>query len=189
MNQLISIQQSTIAGQSISTVDARELHKQLGCTTRFNDWIRRNIETYHFIEDQDYCATQNRVADKSWLPGGNRIDYHLTLDMAKELAMVERSEKGRQIRRYFIEAENAHQHNRQAVLQMREYVLKSNPFMAQVLRYKGMGLLHVEIAKLLDCGASTVRKQVRALESFGLLAQPANLRKQQQAALRLRGTA
>jgi anti-repressor protein len=84
-------------------VDARELHEFLEVQTRFNDWIALRISKYGFIENQDYIGfTENLVK-----PSGGRpaIEYGLTLDMAKELSMVENNEKGKIARKYFIEKE------------------------------------------------------------------------------------
>jgi len=81
-------------------VDARSLHESLEIRSRFNDWIARRIEEYNFSDGDDYYSNLSTSAN-----GRRRIDYTLTLDTAKELAMVERNEKGRQIRRYFIECE------------------------------------------------------------------------------------
>lgn len=101
-NQLIPVFNGTINNESVLLCDARELHNFLGVGKRFASWITDRIEQYGFIENQDYIAiSQNREIGH----GRGKIDYHLTLDTAKELAMVERNEKGRQIRRYFIECE------------------------------------------------------------------------------------
>lgn len=83
--------------------NARELHKFLGVQTRFNDWIKSRISEYGFVKNQDYVSfTENSVKPKN---GRKSIQYHITLDMAKELAMVEKNAKGREIRRYFIDCE------------------------------------------------------------------------------------
>ncbi|EKA6116864.1 antA/AntB antirepressor family protein [Salmonella enterica] len=101
-NQLIPVFNGTINNESVLLCDARELHNFLGVGKRFASWITDRIEQYGFIENQDYIAiSQNREIGH----GRGKIDYHLTLDTAKETAMVERNEKGRQIRRYFIECE------------------------------------------------------------------------------------
>lgn len=86
-------------------VDARQLHQKLKSRRQFANWITDRIKDYGFIEGKDYLTNllnQNRSGK-----GGDRKskEYHLTLDMAKELCMVERSEIGRAFRRYFIEAE------------------------------------------------------------------------------------
>ena len=86
-----------------NTVSARELHEFLEIGTRFNDWFERMIN-YGFEENSDFRAiTQKRVTAQ-----GNTttyIDYEITLDMAKELSMIQRTEKGKQARQYFIQCE------------------------------------------------------------------------------------
>ena len=103
MNELIPLHSQTIDGNAVETVNARELHTFLGVQTRFNDWITTRISEYEFVENQDYV----RFTENSVKPQGGRpsIEYYTTLDMAKELAMVERNEKGKQARKYFIECE------------------------------------------------------------------------------------
>ncbi|EAK0290961.1 TPA: antA/AntB antirepressor family protein [Campylobacter jejuni] len=67
--------------------------------TKFADWIKNRISHYNFIENQDY------IIKIVYTKGRPRKEYYVTLDMAKELCMVENNEKGRQARRYFIECE------------------------------------------------------------------------------------
>ncbi len=84
-----------------------DLHAFLGVGKVFAAWITSRIAEYGFTENQDYILlskTGKQSLGKA-RGGHNRKDYHLTLDTAKELAMVERNEKGRQIRRYFIKCE------------------------------------------------------------------------------------
>ena len=88
----IKIEKSIFDGISINSVNAREIHEYLGVKTRFNDWINRAIEKYDFIENIDYSILSN----------GNSKDFVVTLDMAKELAMLENNPKGKEIRKYFI---------------------------------------------------------------------------------------
>ncbi len=88
-------------------IDARELHQALGNKRKFSDWIKQRIDRYGFIENYDYNRFHNFV--KGDLKGyGNKtiIEYYVTIDMAKELCMVENNEMGRKIRRYFIEVES-----------------------------------------------------------------------------------
>lgn len=82
-------------------VDARSVHETLEIITRFDDWFRRRVEEFGFVEGEDFSSKMSKTP----LGGRPRIDYILTLDMAKELAMVERNEMGRKMRRYFIECE------------------------------------------------------------------------------------
>ncbi|MHA3722237.1 antA/AntB antirepressor family protein, partial [Yersinia enterocolitica] len=102
-NQLIPVFDGTISNETTLLCNARDLHSFLGVGKRFASWITERISEYEFVENQDYVIfSQNREKIGRGRPS---IDYHLTLDTAKELAMVERNEKGRQIRRYFIECE------------------------------------------------------------------------------------
>lgn len=84
-------------------VDARELHNALGNKRQFSDWIKQRIEQYGFIKNVDFTAfSQNCEKPQGGRP---KTEYALTLDTAKEIAMVENNEQGRKIRRYFIEVE------------------------------------------------------------------------------------
>jgi phage anti-repressor protein len=97
MEELIKV---TTDGQGSSVVSARDLHAFLEVKSRFNDWIKNRIIKYGFLEDRDYVTlTKNLVG------GGIETDYALTLSMAKELSMVERNEKGKEARQYFIHCE------------------------------------------------------------------------------------
>jgi anti-repressor protein len=84
-------------------VSARELHKFLEATERFSYWFDRQAQ-YGFIEGVDYvgCKEFNALANQEL------DDYALTIDCAKEISMLQRSEKGKQARQYFIEIEKAY---------------------------------------------------------------------------------
>ncbi|SEC24791.1 Phage anti-repressor protein [Pseudomonas saponiphila] len=98
--ELIPVFSGSIHGEQAQLVDARELHRFLEVDTHFKDWIARRIAEYGFQEGEDFCSTLSKST------GGRRSrEYRITLDMGKELAMVERNEKGKQARRYFIECE------------------------------------------------------------------------------------
>ena len=107
MQELIPLHSQTIDGNAVETVNARELHAFLEVQTRFNDWIKNRIEQYDFVENQDFLVvTEKKVTMTDAGEKATLIkEYHITLDMAKELAMVERTEKGKQARQYFIECE------------------------------------------------------------------------------------
>jgi len=95
-NQIIPIIQQD--GQS--AVDARELHAYLGNGDMFANWIKDRITQFGLIENQDY-TTYLENSKK----GRPCTEYALSLDCAKQLAMVERNDKGREARLYFIECE------------------------------------------------------------------------------------
>lgn len=84
-------------------VGGRELHKFLEVNTRYNDWFERMCE-YGFTENKDYVAiTQKRVTAQ-----GNQTtftDHDLTVNMAEQISMLQRNDKGRQAREYFIQVE------------------------------------------------------------------------------------
>ncbi|ELT2924898.1 antA/AntB antirepressor family protein [Escherichia coli] len=104
-SQLIPVFNGTIDNETTLLVNARDLHSFLGVGRMFAHWVKERIAEYGFVESQDYILICQNGQTKG--RGGDRRskEYHLTLDTAKELAMVERNEKGRQIRRYFIECE------------------------------------------------------------------------------------
>ena len=97
--ELIRIQQHN--GNQV--VSARELHNFLESKQQFANWIQNRINDYGFIENQDFEVFNNFIKN----PNGGRPlkEYALTIDTAKEIAMVEGNEKGKQARRYFIECE------------------------------------------------------------------------------------
>lgn len=102
MTELISIKE--YKGQKV--VNARELHYFLESRQEFANWIKSRIEKYGFIENQDY-TTFDKIIKREDNPnlGTKRKEYALTIDTAKEIAMVEGNDKGKQARQYFIECE------------------------------------------------------------------------------------
>ncbi|WP_288898727.1 antA/AntB antirepressor family protein [uncultured Capnocytophaga sp.] len=102
MDKLITITEQ----RGVQLVDARELHRRLQVQTPFNHWLNRRVSEYGFDENKDYF-TENQLLDKNdkKYPHRPRTEYFLTIDMAKEIAMVERTEVGKEIRNYFIEME------------------------------------------------------------------------------------
>jgi len=101
MNQLIKVSNQTIGGAEINSVDARGLHEFLEVGKDFSTWLKARIEEYDFEEGKDFSPVQWKTPNG----GRPRTDYVISLDMAKELSMVERNEKGKQARQYFIECE------------------------------------------------------------------------------------
>lgn len=99
MNQLIKIEEK----DGVQLVSARELYKFLEITERFQQWIDKKVEKYNFIENKDYigCKFFNTLARQELQ------DYLLKIPMAKELAMLQNNEKGKQAREYFIKCEEA----------------------------------------------------------------------------------
>ncbi|MGV3346386.1 antA/AntB antirepressor family protein [Enterobacteriaceae bacterium LUAb1] len=107
-NQLVPVFNGNISNESTLLANARDLHEFLGVRRDFSTWIKNRITEYGFLIDTDYIIVQSLTSPNlgtSKSRARRIIDYHLTLDTAKELAMVERNDKGRQVRRYFIECE------------------------------------------------------------------------------------
>lgn len=108
MNGLISIGKREIGGHHESCVNGRDLHEFLEVGKDFTNWIKRRIEKYNFQENQDFvffAQTGEKPNGGRPMKGRPQGEYALTLDMAKELCMIERNEKGRVARKYFIECE------------------------------------------------------------------------------------
>ena len=100
MNELVKVHYEDA---NHPTVMGRELHKALGVGTRYNDWFTRMID-YGFAEGIDFYSKMSKTSEQGGRPS---IDHQLTLDMAKELCMIQRTEKGKTFRQYFIEVEKA----------------------------------------------------------------------------------
>ena len=99
MNELIKITEKD--GQK--AVNARELHHFLGSKYQFANWIQERITKYGFVENQDFEVFKENLKNSNG--GRPTIEYALSIDMAKELSMVENNERGRLARKYFIECE------------------------------------------------------------------------------------
>lgn len=85
------------------TVNARDLHTYLKSKQEFSTWIKKRVKDYDFIDGQDF-VTNDKKNNRQILK-----EYHISLDMAKELSMVERNDKGKKARKYFIECEKQSQ--------------------------------------------------------------------------------
>lgn len=97
----IDISDKTFNNEKVNTVNARELHNQLQVVTKFAEWIKNRIKKYGFVENQDFIKVSKNLETSK----GYCIEYFITIDMAKELCMVENNEQGRIARQYFIEKE------------------------------------------------------------------------------------
>ena len=98
--ELIHIQQATIGDGAVNAVNARELHEKLEVKTKFVEWMKRAIDKYGFEDGVDFISFLGKSTG-----GRPSAEYQVTVDMAKELCMLDDSEKGRQFRKYFIECE------------------------------------------------------------------------------------
>ena len=103
MNELIKLNETKIGNEAVQTVNARDLHAFLEVGKDFSTWIKNRLETLGSVKNEDYLST--KIGEQ--LPSGTKYktEYFVTLDTAKHLAMMEKNEKGLQIRQYFIECE------------------------------------------------------------------------------------
>lgn len=88
-------------------VSARDLYNFLGSKQDFSTWIKNRIDKYDFIEGVDYTRFHKKMDANN----ATCIEYVITIDMGKELSMVENNEKGKSARRYFIECEKQAKQN------------------------------------------------------------------------------
>jgi len=97
MNDLINITKIQINGSEVNSVNSRDIYEHLDVKRQYADWIKSAIEKYDFEENIDFHIFVK--------PTNNQKDYIVTLDMAKELCMVSNTPKGKETRKYFIQAE------------------------------------------------------------------------------------
>ncbi|ATP11971.1 hypothetical protein BHOIPH791_14150 [Bartonella henselae] len=93
---LIKISEQVIDQETVQTVNARDLHAFLGITSKFADWIKNRIKECKFLENINFITLSKNLEN-----GGKVKEYHITLDMAKHLSMIERNDKGHEARQYF----------------------------------------------------------------------------------------
>ena len=101
MNDLIQIHYDNA---DRPTVSGRELHEALGVETPYTTWIKRMCE-YGFSENVDFATCFPNLESENQHGGQNKIDHQLTIPMAKELCMLQRTDKGKEMRQYFIAVE------------------------------------------------------------------------------------
>ena len=99
MNELINV---TLNENHEPIVSGRQLHEALGVKTKYADWFNRMIE-YGFTENQDFLLLKNE--QQTGRGGHNKVDHIIKLDIAKEIAMIQRTDKGKEVRTYFIQVE------------------------------------------------------------------------------------
>ena len=99
MNELINV---TLNDNHEPVVSGRQLHEALEVKTPYSMWFDRMVE-YGFTENQDFLL--NNFVKQTGRGGHNKVDHVIKLDMAKEIAMIQRTERGKRVRQYFIQIE------------------------------------------------------------------------------------
>lgn len=99
MNELITVNYDT------QTVSARELHEKLNIGTKFATWFPRMAE-YGFVEGTDFITCYPNLGSENH-GGQNMVDYNISVDMAKQICMIQRTPEGKQVRQYLIDLEKA----------------------------------------------------------------------------------
>jgi len=154
MNTLVTITNKTI-GAETNSVNAKELHSFIQSKSKYADWITRRIKKYDFQENKDYIIIETKKA------GNNATlkEYYITLNMAKELSMVENNEKGRQARRWFIEIAEKYQQTIQQptpkIKELQNIILEQNRIIANTSTDK-------EIKEL----KNTIEKQNKIIQTL-----------------------
>lgn len=120
LNQLTKEQTNLIPvvkdEQGNTVVSGRDLHEFLGVKTKYLDWFKRMTE-YGFDESVDFAVFLKNEKDDTAFGGYRKItDHAMTLDMAKEISMIQRTERGKQARQYFIEVEKRYKDKQQSQL-------------------------------------------------------------------------
>lgn len=100
MNQLITV---NLDDNQEPVVSGRQLHEALGVNSNYTTWFDRMTE-YGFTENEDYVLLSN-FGNQTGRGGHNKVDHIIKLDMAKEIAMIQRTDKGKEVRQYFIQVE------------------------------------------------------------------------------------
>lgn len=173
MNELIKV---TTNENDEQLVSGRELHEFLEVKDNYTDWFKRMIK-YGFEESIDFIS----LSEKSDKPFGGRpqINHFLKLDMAKEISMIQRSEKGKQARKYFLQVEKAWNNPEMVVqralqiqtrkveaLQLENEQLKPKALFADSVSASHTSILVGDLAKLIkqngvDIGAKRLFKWLR----------------------------
>ena len=160
MNELLKI--DTSDAERI-TVSARDLYEFLEATERFNSWFDR-MKQYGLVENIDYTTVKKLTEVPN--NGGVQIreldDYQLTIDTAKQIAMLQRNEKGTQARKYFIQVENAWNspekvmaraleiaHKTIATLEIENKEMKPKALFADAVAQSDTSILVYDLAKLI----------------------------------------
>lgn len=151
MEEIVPVSTTTIEGAGKLTCDGRALHTFLEVGRDFSTWIKERIAKYGFMEGVDFVTLPNSgERDPAAWGGQNKIGYALTLDMAKELAMVENNDRGRQVRSYFIACERRAREVHAASQQKPTLRQQAEQYLQQVIEMERIEAEQAEQAKRLE---------------------------------------
>lgn len=125
------------------SVNARELHQFLESKYQFANWIQERITKYGFVENQDYEVFKENLKNSNG--GRPQIEYALSVDMAKELSMVENNEKGRLARKYFIECEKIAREVAMASYQIEDPIKRAERWIEEQKEKKALEAKNLEM--------------------------------------------
>lgn len=124
-------------------VNARELHQFLESKYQFANWIQERIIKYGFVKNQDYEVFKENLKNSNG--GRPQIEYALSVDMAKELSMVENNEKGRLARKYFIECEKIAREVAMASYQIEDPIKRAERWIEEQKEKKALEAKNLEM--------------------------------------------
>ena len=157
MKDLIKI---TINDKGQQLVSGRELHEFLEIRTKYKDWFPRMVE-YGFEEGIDFIrVAKKRATNNLKNPVTIVLDHAISIDMAKEISMIQRTEKGKQARKYFIECEKIAK-NKPNSITVTENVAIANEYMkllktsAETLHMNESSILYISKKIYKDCNIPT----------------------------------
>jgi phage anti-repressor protein len=104
MNTPIALNPYVMNGETIQTVNARDIHAFLEVGKDFSTWVKAQIERARLVENRDYLVVPQK-GEQQFQGVKDRIDYFLTLEAGKHFAMMSNTDKGFEVREYFIECE------------------------------------------------------------------------------------
>lgn len=125
-NELVPVYE-TSTGEKV--VYGSELHRVLGVRSKFADWIKNRFNDCEALENTDFEAFSKNLEN-----GGRTKDYLIKLDTAKEMAMLERNDKGKQVRKYFIQVEEKYKQTAININQLSPELQMFNQIFQQVAK-------------------------------------------------------
>lgn len=176
LNLPIEIRQ--IGDTQKQTIDARALHERLGVATQFRDWIVRRVSQYGFKEHRDFCCSNSSGSENQGLSekfgnliaGRNRIDYFVTVDMAKNLGLIENTPVSQAIRDALIAMEDRVRKEIPILINsLQQELLIARPDWKKIQRYEAMGLSQTEIATLVGVKSSAMRDKLKRMSACKLV--------------------